>query len=98
MIRRIGNMLQMVGQGATQAARSNATANTGPAQSANAAFLEQGTIVRSNPDGTYEVTIQSQQGQRETCGALTDESLLDDTMVWVSKTIAGTWVIHGSIK
>jgi hypothetical protein len=98
VIRRIGNMLQMVGQGATQAARSSATSNTTPTQSANKAFLEQGTIVRSNPDGTYEVTIDSDQGQRQTCAGLTDECLLDNTMVWVSKTISGEYVIHGSIK
>lgn len=98
MIRRIGNMLQMIGQGATQAARSNATSNTQPSLSANAAFLDQGTIVRSNPDGTYEVEVLSQQGQRQTCAGLTDEPLLDATMVWVSKTVNGDWVIHGSVK
>lgn len=98
MIRRIANMLQMVGQGATQEARSNATANTIPALAANAAFLEQGTIVRPNNDGTYEVEVLSQQGQRQTCAGLTDEPLLAATMVWVSKTVNGDWVIHGSVK
>ena len=98
MIRRIGNMLQMVGQGATQEARGNATANTQPSLSANAAFLDRGNVVRSNPDGTYEIDIETQEGQRQTCAALTDESLLDNTSVWVSKTTSGTWVIHGSVK
>lgn len=97
MIRQLGNMLQMIGQGATQQARSNATTNTTPQLAANAAFLEQGQIEVVNDDGSYEVFIHS-QGQRVPASACTDEPLLESTVVWASKDTSGNWVIHGSVK
>jgi hypothetical protein len=97
VIRQLGAMMQLIGQGATQAARGGATANVSPQLSANAAFLEQGQIEIVNSDGTYEVFIHS-QGQRQTASACTDEPLLENTVVWVSLTEEQTWVIHGSVK
>jgi hypothetical protein len=97
VIRQLGNMMQMIGQGATQAARGNATANATPQLSANAAFLEQGQIEVANADGTYEVFIHS-QGQRLHASACTDEPLEEFTVVWVSLTETQEWVIHGSVK
>ncbi len=97
MIRQLGNMTQMIGQGATQAARGNATLNTIPQLSAGAAFLEQGQIEIVNEDGTYEVFIHS-QGQRLHASACTDEPLNEFTVVWVSLTETQEWIIHGSVK
>lgn len=95
MIRQLGNMTQMFGQGQTQGARSNVTTGTVAQQSANANFLLQGQIELSNTDGTYEAFVQ---GSRVTASACTDEALLQGTIVWMSKDVSDNWVIHGSVK
>lgn len=95
MIRQMGNMVQMFGQGQTQGARGNVTTGTVAQQSANANFLLQGQIELANSDGTYELFVQ---GGRVTASACTDEPLLQGTICWVSKDVSDNWVIHGSVK
>jgi len=95
MIRQMGNMVQMFGQGQTQGARGDATTGTLASQTANANFLLQGQILLFNGDGTYEALIE---GGRVTASACTDEPLLQNTIVWMSKDVSDNWVIHGSVK
>ncbi len=100
MIRRIGNMVQMVGQGAVPVIRSRATSNAKPDLSAFASTMLRGEVVAPNDDGTYEVFIASptEGGLRENCAAITDEPLLAGSVVWVQKTVYGTWVVLGAAK
>lgn len=95
MIRQMGNMVQMFGQGQTQGARGDATTGTQAQQDANANFLLQGQIELANEDGTYEAFVK---GGRVTASACTDEPLLQGTIIWVSKDVQDNWVIHGSVK
>ena len=101
MIRRMGNMMKVVGQGVTQAARSNATSNVKAEDAAGAAFLRVGTIIETHGDGSYLASISSDSPEGyiyENCFSITDEPLEVNTVVFVSKTVDGTWVIHGSSK
>lgn len=96
-IRELAPMLQIVGQGNTQAARANQTYQQSPDQSANATFVVQGEVEVAHDDGTYEVFIHS-QGLRQLCSTTTDEPFVQGSQVWVSMVQDKTWVIHGSIK
>lgn len=100
MIRRLGNMTQIVGQGATPAARGSATSNTRPDLSAFAATMLEGQVTQPKDDGSYEVFIASptEGGLRENCNSISDEPMQAGSIVWVQKTIYGTWVILGTKK
>lgn len=100
MVRRIGNMIQLVGQSGSQAARSNATSNTLASLSAGGVSFIQGEIVRGNDDGSYDIFVSSptEGGVRTNANSTTDEPLQDGALVWVSKTVYGTWVIIGAVR
>lgn len=94
-VRRLLIAFQTIGNATDESLRQNQTFAT--AIGADGTFLVEGEVLVARGDGTYEVNV-SATGERVSISAVTDEPLAPNTLVWVSKTNAGTWVIHGSKK
>lgn len=93
--RRLTIAFRTVGQGTEESLRANRTLDTAIAE--DGTFLVQGDVEVVSPNGLYEVNIVS-LGQRQTMSSVTDEPIERGGLVWISKTKAGQWVIHGSVK
>lgn len=57
------------------------------------AFVDEGMVEGVNSDGTYDVLYR---GVRRRCFGTTDEPIRAGQVVYVSKTIDGDFIVHGS--